>query len=1185
MKKIFLSAYLLCATVIGVAAFPRILINPGHGGHEHNDRGIELPVSSFTTADWFWESEGNLTRSLYVRDFLKELGGTVNGTGDRGTIGNSAYTIALTRVNNTSDDDLDLTYIATLSNNHGGYFMSLHTNGGTASANYTIAFFKGATTSPYGEVVSPSKAMGMAVAQEHHDHMMTNESYKTPRSISDYSFWGWNYGVLRTNTRPGYLMEAWFHDYRPETLRLKSDHYNHFLAWQTVRGFYDSPGGIGKLKGCIAGDIRDLTKGCGYTGFATRGRDSYWAVNNATVTLYDSSGKQLQQVKTDKYYNGVYAFFGLATGTYTIKVTGVSGYKTAVKTVSVTENEATIHQFSLEAGTDDTVVEANISLNPASADFDAVTVGSTSDKTITVTGTGLTSNITITNSDNTNFAIDKTSLGTSGGSLKITYKPQAKGYHSTKITFNSGTQSAVCLVTGTGAGTLVDVPTFTEVWNYSENNTTKPSWIDSYANIRNMAYGDGKLYVVDAVNNKVKIINAQTGAHIKDMIMTGVSGGALALVDVAYVDGKIVGTGVAINRSWSDKDGDWNVDDGEITEYTNTNTRTLNVYVWDNDNATPRKILSTTNLGSNEVGTMDRIGDAIEIKGDLTNGEICYLALQIRKYKNASGTEVTGNCNSLITYEIKEEEVSATPTVADIDGFIVGGSPRLIPYGNDYIAVGQNYRPSVVTGAGELTKSIKSEVLQAYQGNDIAVFTFKGDTYAFATDYASGTSTDAMLRNGRATFINLTEGWANASKLASYPSNGFDSNTRNTSCSSSICVNVVDDKSIEMWVLVHNQGIAYYKHEAKEQPSVTPGVSEPTLTKVWAYESGLPTATVSQLSTSEAVFGTGYDGTVYVLDKSTTSILSWNKDSQKQTYLTDSRFAGTAITCDDAGNLLVSSGIYGSSAYKWYIVSAADKSVKEVVITDFKEATGTNATNAFGRVVGNMLSSEGAYIYTTQASTKTVNCIKIANGAFVSLTKSTATTDKTVEQTSIAQPSLETVSAINASGKASECFYMRIREQQCFMQPNGTSMKELSMPTNTHKTDGGDVFTLDGKTYVIYPTGNGSGGNGSSFVIMELSSGDVVAEETASVGSVGVFQSLVSEKVSETKANIYQYYAGGKVAMYTFEVPGVATGIESVEAEVEAPVEYYNLQGVKVANPDNGLYIKKQGKKVTKVIL
>ena len=44
-----------------------------------------------------------------------------------------------------------------------------------------------------------------------------------------------------------------------------------------------------------------------------------------------------------------------------------------------------------------------------------------------------------------------------------------------------------------------------------------------------------------------------------------------------------------------------------------------------------------------------------------------------------------------------------------------------------------------------------------------------------------------------------------------------------------------------------------------------------------------------------------------------------------------------------------------------------------------------------------------------------------------------------------------------------------------------------------------------------------------------------------------------------------------------------SSGIAGVEVEDEnAPVEYYNLQGVRVANPENGLYIVKQGKKVSK---
>ncbi len=48
-----------------------------------------------------------------------------------------------------------------------------------------------------------------------------------------------------------------------------------------------------------------------------------------------------------------------------------------------------------------------------------------------------------------------------------------------------------------------------------------------------------------------------------------------------------------------------------------------------------------------------------------------------------------------------------------------------------------------------------------------------------------------------------------------------------------------------------------------------------------------------------------------------------------------------------------------------------------------------------------------------------------------------------------------------------------------------------------------------------------------------------------------------------------------------------ATAIENVTVDFDenAPVEYFNLQGVRVENPANGLYIKRQGNKVAKVIL
>ena len=43
--------------------------------------------------------------------------------------------------------------------------------------------------------------------------------------------------------------------------------------------------------------------------------------------------------------------------------------------------------------------------------------------------------------------------------------------------------------------------------------------------------------------------------------------------------------------------------------------------------------------------------------------------------------------------------------------------------------------------------------------------------------------------------------------------------------------------------------------------------------------------------------------------------------------------------------------------------------------------------------------------------------------------------------------------------------------------------------------------------------------------------------------------------------------------------------MEVLDSAAEGPVEYYNLQGVRVANPENGIYIRRQGNKVQKVLV
>lgn len=79
---------------------------------------------------------------------------------------------------------------------------------------------------------------------------------------------------------------------------------------------------------------------------------------------------------------------------------------------------------------------------------------------------------------------------------------------------------------------------------------------------------------------------------------------------------------------------------------------------------------------------------------------------------------------------------------------------------------------------------------------------------------------------------------------------------------------------------------------------------------------------------------------------------------------------------------------------------------------------------------------------------------------------------------------------------------------------------------------------------------------------------------------------LVSNCTDTSKFNISttDWHLETKDGNLVFAV-GDTTGIDGIVAEENAPVEYYNLQGIRVENPANGIFIRRQGNKTTKVAL
>ena len=107
----------------------------------------------------------------------------------------------------------------------------------------------------------------------------------------------------------------------------------------------------------------------------------------------------------------------------------------------------------------------------------------------------------------------------------------------------------------------------------------------------------------------------------------------------------------------------------------------------------------------------------------------------------------------------------------------------------------------------------------------------------------------------------------------------------------------------------------------------------------------------------------------------------------------------------------------------------------------------------------------------------------------------------------------------------------------------------------------------------------------SNAKITEISfTGNKVGASYFSVDN-GTLSDKVWTPTEETSSVIFTTTATTNINTITVTY-SVNTGVEAIESEnTDTPAEYYNLQGVKVANPANGLYIVKRGNTVTKELI
>ena len=336
----------------------KIYINPGHGGYDSDDRLMYLyPIfvngnqvneaAGYTREMSFWESQSNLDKGMRLDTMLRDLG----------------FQTKMSRIHNTTEDDRSLSGISAEATNWNADFMlSIHSNAGNPS-NYILHLHSGITPGdPYGlngypekvpeEICNEARKITTLMGQNQYSNQVSCWS-REPNIAGDKTFartimgWSNGYGVMRWLGVPGTISEGMMHDYLPETYRLMNIDYKRQESFQFAKTFYKHFCDGELPYGAIGGKIHDVYQEQEFPDYKARKgtRDVLRPINRGVVELWQGD-QLLDTYVTDTLYNGVYYFWNLQPGAYTVKAKP-EGYYPQEQTLEVKNNEISYGIFGL----------------------------------------------------------------------------------------------------------------------------------------------------------------------------------------------------------------------------------------------------------------------------------------------------------------------------------------------------------------------------------------------------------------------------------------------------------------------------------------------------------------------------------------------------------------------------------------------------------------------------------------------------------------------------------------------------------------------------------------------------------------------------------------------------------------------------------------------------------------------
>ncbi len=289
---------------------------------------------------------------------------------------------------------------------------------------------------------------------------------------------------------------------------------------------------------------------------------------------------------------------------------------------------------------------------------------------------------------------------------------------------------------------------------------------------------------------------------------------------------------------------------------------------------------------------------------------------------------------------------------------------------------------------------------------------------------------------------------------------------------------------------------------------------------------------------------------------------------------------GRGIDTDAVGNIIVNLGFPNATQGKEFVVIAPDGTMRHIHCE--VPAPGESARADFFACAGNI--NANGYFALTPHQKNYVGVYNIFEGEQDSDYSYLVDADEGSSFTNEAKVVFPNKTVAEDAEFAPE-FFVYHRSISGVRYSDGSSalvvLNDAAFQQGKATTTGIGAFQIDGVNYIVMPMADDSGARNSWFKVVNVATGEIVAQDNGVGGNTATqdYSAWVNE---DGTVSIAQLNQGKALTMYKLTLG--ASAIEEVAAD-NAAVEYFNLQGVKVANPENGIFVKKQGAKATKVVL